>query len=356
MTSQPFRWFRPILAGANLKDRLVASLGAIVGICVTALVCTLSLGRGWETPFIVAPMGASAVLVFAVPASPLAQPWSVIGGNTISALIGVAVRMAVPDPVLATGIGVGLAIAVMSLARCLHPPGGAAALTAVLAGPAVASSGFMFALLPVGVNSVLLTLIGFGFHKLSRHSYPHRPAPTPANLHATADPAPTLRVGFQTADIDAALSDLDDTFDISREDLDRLLRQVELRALARKHGVITCAELMSRDIVSIDADASARDARRLLLAHNVRVLPVLAGGRLAGTIGLREAGGEGQVSDVMSPAATARPDAPAFGLVPVLTDGRTHAVIVVGEDRGVLGVVTQTDLLAAMSRAAAVAG
>ncbi len=43
------------------------------------------------------PDGASAVLLFGVPSSPLAQPWSIVGGNVLSALIGVTVGMLVPD-------------------------------------------------------------------------------------------------------------------------------------------------------------------------------------------------------------------------------------------------------------------
>ncbi len=90
------------------------------------------LGNGPHLPLIVAPIGASAVLLFAVPTSPLAQPWSIIGGNTISAFVGLAVTQFVDDPALAIGLGVALAIAAMSVTRSLHPPGGAAALTAVL--------------------------------------------------------------------------------------------------------------------------------------------------------------------------------------------------------------------------------
>ena len=84
-------------------------------------------------------MGASALLLFAIPSSPLAQPWSIVGGNTVSALIGLLVSRYVPEPAVAAGCAVAFAIAAMSLLRCLHPPGGAAALTAALGGPAVAT-------------------------------------------------------------------------------------------------------------------------------------------------------------------------------------------------------------------------
>ena len=348
-----FRLFRPILAGATLRERLVACLGALAGITLTGLICGLFFGQGPHIPLIVAPMGASAVLLFAVPASPLAQPWPIIGGNTISAFMGVLAAHFIPDPVVAIGVGVSLAIAAMSLTRSLHPPGGAAALTALIGGPAVTSAGFLFPLFPVCVNSVILVALGIAFHRISRRSYPHVPAASPVNTHGTADlPAP-LRVGFTPEDVDAALAALHETLDIDRADLDRLLRQVELHALVSAQGDLACGAVMSRDVVTIGLDGSAERARELLIAHNIRTLPVVDGaGRLAGTLGLRELTLHGAVglAQVMSEARTARPDEPVVALAPALTDGRTHAVIVVDGDRRILGIITQTDLLATLTR------
>ncbi|AWN43081.1 HPP family protein [Methylobacterium durans] len=350
-----FRLFRPILAGATLRERLVACLGALAGITLTGLICGWFFGEGPHIPLIVAPMGASAVLLFAVPASPLAQPWPVIGGNTISAFMGVLAAHFIPDPVVAIGVGVSLAIAAMSVTRSLHPPGGAAALTALIGGPAVTSAGFLFPLFPVCVNSVILVALGIAFHKISRRNYPHVPVAVPVNTHGTADlPAP-VRVGIRPEDVDAALVALDETLDIDRADLDRLLRQVEHHALVRVHGNLTCGEVMSRDVVTIKSDSSASRARELLLAHNVRTLPVVDGaGRLMGTVGLRELALRevGGVTEAMSEARTASLEDPAVGLVPTLTDGRTHAIVIVSADRTVLGVITQTDLLATLARSA----
>ncbi|GJD78477.1 membrane protein [Methylobacterium gregans] len=352
-TSSGFRLFRPILAGATLRERMVACLGALVGITLTGLICGLVFGQGPHIPLIVAPMGASAVLLFAVPASPLAQPWSIIGGNTISAFMGVLAAHVIPDPVIAIGVGVSLAIAAMSLTRSLHPPGGAAALTALIGGPAVTSAGFLFPLFPVCVNSIILVALGVVFHKISRRNYPHVPVAAPVNTHGTADlPAP-LRVGFRPEDVDAALVELHETLDIDRADLDRLLRQVELRALVRTQGTLTCGEVMSRDVITVGLDGSAERARELLIAHNIRTLPVVDGaGRLAGTLGLRELTLHGNVgiAQVMSDAQTAEPDEPVVSLAPSLTDGRTHAVVVVDDDRQILGIITQTDLLATLTR------
>ncbi|MBG1233410.1 HPP family protein [Aestuariivirga litoralis] len=217
-----FKFFSPILAGASLDERLWACFGALLAICVTGSISAFLLGHGFLLPLIVAPIGASAVLVFAVPASPLAQPWPVIGGNTISALVGVATVQLVPDPLYATGIAVCLAILAMSFTRSLHPPGGAAALTAVIGGAAIRDGGFVFPFVPVALNSIILVGLGFMFHKFSQHSYPHKPVK-----------APTPSLGFTSQDIDGALADMHETFDIDRGDLEALLRLIEQRAAQR---------------------------------------------------------------------------------------------------------------------------
>jgi len=347
-----FRLFVPILAGATLRERVIACIGATIGIALTGAIGGLVLGNGPHVPLLVAPMGASAVLLFAVPASPLAQPWSIIGGNTISALVGVIVAHFVHETALACGIAVALAIAAMSFTRCLHPPGGAAALTAVLGGPAVTAAGFLFPFVPVALNSIVLVALGYGFHRLSRRNYPHVPALAPRSTHGTVDPPAQERVGFRPEDVDAALGALEETFDIDRNDLERLLRQVELQAMMRKHETLLCEDIMSRDVIAVDKTAPADQARHLLLDHNIRTLPVIdTEARLVGTVGLRElVRATDAVGSVTSAAATASATSPAMGLLPLLTDGRTHAVIIVDDDSRILGLITQTDLLAATAR------
>ncbi|NKM58244.1 hypothetical protein CO665_30205 [Rhizobium anhuiense] len=346
-----FRLFSPILAGATLRERLIACLGALLAIGLTGVISGYLFGQGPHLPLIVAPMGASAVLLFAVPASPLAQPWSIIGGNTISALMGIVAAYFIRDPIIATGVGVSLAIGAMSFTRCLHPPGGAAALTAVLGGPVVAGWGFLFPFVPVALNSCILVGLGLLFHKLSKRNYPHVVLKA-ENTHQTIDLPSAARVGFREEDVDAALEVLDETFDIDRADLGRLLQQVELQAAIRSNGKISCADIMSRDVIAIGETSEPDAARHLLLKHNIRTLPVKdPEGRLIGTVGLRELSGSTEtIAHAISRPAVARPSDAALSLLPVLTDGRTHAVIVVDDDYRILGLISQTDLLSAVAR------
>lgn len=345
MSARPgrFRAFRPILAGARLQDRMLACAGALAAISVTAVIGVLVEGPG-ALPFIVAPVGASAVLVFAVPASPLAQPWPVIGGNVVSTLTGVGVLQLVDDPLVGGGIAVGAAIAVMSLLRCLHPPGGAAALLAVIGSNVITSAGPVFALFPVGLNSVVLVAMGWLFHRFSRHPYPHRTAPI--------DPA-ERRSRFRAEDVDRALASIGETFDISREDIGLLLREVETHALVRRHGELTAADVMSRDIIRVDVHDTPATARALLLAHDIRALPVLDDdGIVVGTVGLRElVHPAASVGALASTPSTAPAEIPLAALSLALTDGHAHAVVIVDGAGGLRGMVTQTDLLVALCRA-----
>jgi len=347
-----FRVFKPILAGATLRERMIACVGAVIGICLTSLVCGRIASAGEYVPLIIAPMGASAVLLFAVPASPLAQPWPIIGGNMISALVGLGVAHVVGDPAIAAGLAVSLAILVMSLTRCLHPPGGAAALSAVLGGSTVATWGALYAFVPVALNSVVLVLLGITFHRLAGRVYPHKPPPTVANSHGTQDPPTQLRAGFRTEDVDAALSAMHETFDVSRDDVARLLHEVELQAATRASGQLTCADIMSRDIIKVAPTDDVDTVCSLLLAHKLRILPVVgSSGQLDGTVGLRELmKADGAIGPWISKGVTASTDDPAISLIPALIDGTSHAVVIVDAERRVQGLITQSDLLAAMMR------
>lgn len=348
------RALTPRMAGTNLRERSIACLGALIGIGITGLISGWAVGNLEHLPLLVAPLGASAVLLFAVPASPLAQPWSIIGGNTISTLVGITVAHLVPDKAFAAAIAVAAALAVMSLLRCLHPPGGAASLLGVLGGPAAASWSFGFAFVPVALNSVLLVILGLLFHRFSKHSYPHRAKRVMAATHGTKDLPAQLRVDLTDADIDAALAEGDEPLDIARDDLHRILRRAELSALERTAQVPRCADVMSRDVLSVRADAPWSDAHRLLVEHELRILPVVdAQGRVAGIVELHEPDHPLRaVSEMMSDAATALPDDSILRLVDPLSDGRHHAVLITDGTGRLIGLVTQTDMIVVLARLA----
>lgn len=220
-----FHIFHPLLAGATLHDRIVASGGALVGLVLTAMICAQARLGGPDLPAMIAPIGASAVLLFALPASPMAQPWPIFGGSVASATIGVLVSRWLGHGPEAIGVAVAGAILVMSLLRCLHPPGGAVAMTAVVGGPAIWAAGFAFPFGLVALNAAVVVATGWLFHRASGHSYPHRPAPV----------AVTAAAGrLHHDDIRMALADAGETFDISEADLEVLLSRAEEYAERRR--------------------------------------------------------------------------------------------------------------------------
>ncbi len=340
--SSRLQLFRPILAGANLRDRMLACAGAMVGIALTGLICAFVATEPQHMLWLVPPMGASAVLLFAVPASPMAQPWPAIGGNTLSALVGVLVAHSMPLSPLSAGIAVGGAIAVMSLLRCLHPPGGAAALVGLFAG---ASSSYAFPLLPVGANAAVLVASAWAYHRFSGHAYPHVPAPP-------AKPTKELPWTFSKDDLAAALERTGEVFDIDVNDLERLLREIEQGALARSYRDLSCADVMHAGVIAARHSMAIEEVRALLVEHDVRRLPILdEDGRIVGAIGLRElASPAASLAQAMTPASTASPETPAIDLLDRFAQGRVHAVFIVDTEGRPLGVVTEADWLAVLRR------
>ena len=159
----------PHPASPNHKEHVLAAFGALAAIGLIAGLNLILTGSLITSLPLVAPMGASAVIVFCLPQSPLARPWNVVIGNVASALVGVMCARFIPQIEIAAALAVFAAISGMALSRSLHPPGGAVALTAVLSGAPIKDLGFAFAFNPVFLSSLTLVLAAIGFHSLKGH-------------------------------------------------------------------------------------------------------------------------------------------------------------------------------------------
>ncbi len=371
MTSHTAWWraFLPARTRINTKERLRAVTGGLVGIFFVALVSHLAgglMGVGW--PWMAAPLGASAVLVFAVPSSPLAQPWSVVGGNTLSALVGIACARWLGPPELAAGVAVGTAIGLMLAMRCLHPPGGASALMMVLGG----ITNPWFAVFPVLINSLLLACAGMAYNHATRRPYPHpqRAAPT--------DTGKPPQVRDAEADLDAVLARYNQVLDVSRDDLQTLMEQMKWQAYQRKLAGVRCADIMSRDLVTVTHSTSLEDAWSLLRERRIKSLPVVdADFRIVGIVTLadfmRAAELQGQGYQGMDArlrkllgalGPTGKP--PVVGqimtrqvrvagmhrylvdLVPLFGSSGHHHLPIIGDEGRLVGIITQSDMVAAL--------
>lgn len=353
----------------DARERWRSIVGAGVGILVTALVSRWFVSPELSPVWLVAPMGASAVLVFAVSASPMAQPWAVIGGNTISALVGITCSVLLGDSLWAVSMSVLLAMGVMFTLRCLHPPGGASALLAVLAH----ATSYQFALVPVFLNSVLLVLAGIAYNNLTGRRYPHAQR---TNSAPSAEPA-----RFSTADLDAALAHYNQVLDVSRDDLEDLLHHAELASYHRNFGALLCADIMSREPVSVQFGTALDEAWLLMRQQHIKALPVVdRSRRIVGILtmadflrraGLDELSGIGGrwrafiqrsgsthstkpevVGQIMTrKVQVASAHRHVIELVPIFSGGGHHHIPIIDAENRLVGIITQTDLLRALYRA-----
>ncbi len=366
----------PARSNTSQRERLRASFGALLGLLLTAIVAHYLLGE--QAIWMVAPVGASAVLLFCLPASPLAQPWSVIGGNVVSALMGALCVKLFGDGTLAIGLATPLAIAAMFALRCLHPPGGAAALMVVIGGPKIHAMGFGFGLGPVLLDCVVIVSVAILYNNLSGRRYPHKQVLAHPNPHATKDQVPTVRLGFQPEDLDAVLRQYNQVLDISRDDLEELFLKTEMRAYQRRFGIITCGEIMSKDVVTAEFATPLEQAWREMHAHRIAAVPVL--NRVRRVIGIVTTsdfmthgglndyhGMRSQLREFLRPSGTshsekpevvgqimvknprtARIDTPITELVPMMADSGFHHIPVVDAENRFAGIVTQSDVVAAL--------
>lgn len=209
-------WLGIELIEVSPLEKAVSALGG--GLSVFVLIATTTwLLPGEAAHCVIASMGASAVLLFGMPHGPLSQPWPVLAGHVISALVGVLCAQSISQPILAAACAVGLSIGAMHQLRCIHPPGGATALTAVMGGEAIQQLGYRFVLFPVLANALLMVLLAV----LINYAFQWRRYPAALSRLAKeplhGEGAPTHE------EIIVAMKTLDSFVDISEEDLLRLI-------------------------------------------------------------------------------------------------------------------------------------
>ncbi|MBI3346338.1 MAG: HPP family protein [Burkholderiales bacterium] len=362
---------RPAPLNVDGRERLRVVLGAGLGVLLAGLLSRALMGP--LGPWLVAPLGASAVLVFGVPASPLAQPWAVIGGNTVSALVGIACLHALPLPPLAlAAVAVALAIAAMFALRCLHPPGGAAGLLMVL----TATQDWHVALMPVALNSLLLVLAGMAYNSATGRRYPHAqraPAPAPATGATVVPPR------FGDAELDAVLARYNQVLDVPRDDLAGLLHEAELLSYRNRLGRLCCADIMSTPVVTAEFGTPLAEAWALLQQHRIKALPVVD--RVQRIVGIvtradfmraaeaeQREGLAGRLQTLLRPSPAthstkpevvgqimsrqvrvASADRAIAELVPLFSATGHHHIPIVGEQARLVGILTQSDLVKALS-------
>lgn len=352
------------------RERLRAAFGALLGILVTVLIGRATVGANPALPWIIAPMGASAVLLFAVPASPLAQPWAMLGGNLLAGAIGVSCAKLIPDPAMASAVALSLSIGLMFGLRCIHPPAGAVALTAVIGGPPIQELGYAFLVNPLLVNTLTLLALAISYHRATGRDYPHGKAqPSTTTTSAAASH------GVSEADLDAVLDEYNQVLDISRDDLRDLFMRAEAHALGRRFGTVRCADIMIRDVITIDSTTTIGAAWARMRRHHIKALPVIDSGRhvigiLTQADLLRHADlgrprpvhqrvrdlfrrgplisphAPGTIGKIMTtPAQTATEETPVIALIALLGGAGHSHIPIVDHDNRLTGIIAPRDLI-----------
>jgi CBS domain-containing membrane protein len=209
---------RKLAYSVSEREHWISAGGGFLGIMAVLWGGHLWLGEGYDGLLAVASMGAASVLLFAVPHGAMSQPWPLVGGNLVSAVIGVTCARWVADPMVAASLAVALSIAAMYILRCLHPPGGATALYAVLGGNAVHALGYGYVLSPVLLDVLLLLAVAVAYN------YPFAWRRYPQSWHRRLQGAEETAEKHMIphSNLVYALSQIDTFIDVSEEDLQRI--------------------------------------------------------------------------------------------------------------------------------------
>lgn len=371
--------FLPPKDSVSLREKAWSGLAALGGIGLVMLVSSFFL-EPKDLPWVVASMGASAVLLFAVPLGPLSQPWPFVGGHLISGLIGVTVAGLVKEPVLAAALAVSLAIFVMYVTGCLHPPGGATALTVVAGGDAIRAMGYDYLLTPVLIN----VLVMLAWALLINNLLPNRYYPNTlkwlqeAAAGAVGTDRVEARLSIDKDDLEFALREMNEYVDVSREDLSRIFNLSATHARRRRMGEILCGEIMTREVISAEYGDKVEDIWKLMWRHKIRSVPIIDSRRhVIGIVTIADflnqvksedgrpltkrlrafiEPSSGNTTDkpeyaghvMTTPVITVREDQHILDLFPIFYEKGVHHLPVVDSEDRLTGMLTPKNLLAAL--------
>lgn len=212
-------WIGVELDPVSWTEKLVSVFGGVLSILFIVAISQNALHLTGSS-MLIASMGASAVLLFAVPHGQLSQPWPVFAGHVFSAVIGVTCANLIPYTPLAAACAVGLSIGMMHQFKCIHPPGGATALTAVIGGSSVHNLGYGFVWSPVALNVLVILAVAIAFNCLFK--WRKYPAYLNHQQRQLASSEETSSKDISHDEVIAALRSLDSFVDVTEDDLVRL--------------------------------------------------------------------------------------------------------------------------------------
>ena len=355
-----------------LKERVKSAAGTALGVAAVFGITYLVFGNQYA---MLTAVGASAVIMFAIPHSPMAQPWSVIGGYLVAVSVGLLVQTAMVPSIPGVAVAIVLVVLLTMTLKCLHPPAGAIIVFVFNQHPQDFQTGLMV-LASVMLSALLLVILAMVLNNLGLgRKYPQCLAEPIRNLHRTRDQPPTLRTGVTHEDLDYALKKHGTYVDIQEAELIDLYETAIDHAFSRKMNT-RCGDIMARDVISITDSTGLDEAWRLLHQHKIKALPVInaqrqvigivtvadflkdvATKRLHYRAGLENlvhgdqnlATDRRPVSQIMTqPVVTEQSDALVALLIKKLSDLGMHHVPIVNGQQELVGMITQSDLIGSM--------
>lgn len=227
------RWI-PAAVNTRPSEWSRAAIGMSLGTLLSVWLCAQVYGMDVAL-HLIGPLGASAVLLFAVSSGALAQPWSILGGYLCAAVVSLLVAHVLGRTLGSACLAAGMALILMCWLRCLHPPAGALALLLVVADPATIAMEWR-ELGPVMLAATSMLLSALVYNNLTRIRYPKSHSEPVAVV--PADHPPTDVLAITAEDLKLALADMQEFFDVTPEDLEQLIHASELHAKRRSIGEV----------------------------------------------------------------------------------------------------------------------
>ena len=373
------RLFMPPANTVSLKEKLLSGFASLLAIALVLFSSHFFLPAN-DIPWVVASMGASAVLLFAVPLGPLSQPWSFVGGHLLSGLVGVTVAKLVPDVLITSALAVSIAIFVMYVSSCLHPPGGATALSAVVGSSAVHDLGYTYLLTPVLLNIVVM----LSFALIINNLLPNRYYPNTLKSYQKeksrilGDDKVQASLSISRENIKYALQEIDEYIDISDDNLGRIFNLSAAHARRQRMGEVLIGDIMTRNVVKAEYGDDVESLWMLMAKHKIRSIPIVDKyNKIQGIVTIadflnqvkiptdeplkvrfekflkRSTGTETDKLEyaghiMNSQVITVHPDQHILDLFPIFYEHGVHHLPVVDHDNKLLGMTTPKNLLIAL--------
>ncbi len=259
----------------SIKAKLLSLIACFCSIFFIALITKIiSPWPGY--PIIVASMGASAIILFFIPSSPLAQPWSFVGGQLVSAMVGMACALNIVEISTAAACAVGGSIVMMLLLRCLHPPAAATSLTPIMAGTSITSLGYSFVLVPVAINVFTLLVLAIIINRwVMSREYPSSVPVKKEKDQRHCVIEPSHHIGFSEQDLTLALQHSNVFLDLSHAELCHLMSNAEMNAFQRIRGDISCSDIMIKEVATLEFGEEVEQAWHIMHSNKLKAMPVI---------------------------------------------------------------------------------